>query len=291
MAEFNAIILECHGAIAVVRLNRVEKHNAISREMADELVRCLDALDANPDVRVIVLTGAGKKAFCAGADMAEAALGRYEGAASEAPPIEGGRDWAAQAAARLARVSKPVIAAVNGYAYDGGAIFALCCDIRVCSASARFRFVGASYGLVVGASLLPRAVGGPVAKELIFTARTVDAGEALRVGLANHVVPDADLERTVLEMAEAIAGNSPAAIAASKEVIDIATSTKDAARRERDHNVALRQSGDHAARFRQPPSASSSGTRDGRRHVPRGPEGLLGLAGTRRTIPAARLRA
>ncbi|RLC59620.1 MAG: hypothetical protein DRI30_00135 [Chloroflexi bacterium] len=250
MTDFRAIILEHHGATAVVRLNRVQKHNAISREMAGELVRCLDALDANPDVRVIVLTGAGEKAFCAGADMAEAALGRYEDAAGDAPPIEGGRDWAAQAAVRLIRASKPVIAAVNGYAYGGGAIFAVCCDIRICAESARFRFVGATYGLAVGASMLPRAVGGPMAKELIFTARVVDAGEALRIGLANHVVADADLERTVLEMAEQIAGNSAAAIAASKEVIDIATSTKDAARRELEHNLALRQSEDHVTRFR-----------------------------------------
>ncbi|MCH7484724.1 MAG: enoyl-CoA hydratase/isomerase family protein, partial [Chloroflexi bacterium] len=144
MSEFRAIILEYHGATAVVRLNRVEKHNAISREMADELVRCLDALDANPDVRVIVLTGAGDKAFCAGADMAEAALGRSTGT-SEPPPIAGGRDWAAQAAVRLVRVGKPLIAAVNGYAYGGGAIFAVCCDIRICAKSARFRFVGATY--------------------------------------------------------------------------------------------------------------------------------------------------
>ncbi len=243
MSEFKAIILENHGATAVVRLNRVEKHNAISREMADELVRCLDALDANPDVRVIVLTGAGDKAFCAGADMAEAALGtQAEG--------EERRDWAAQAAVRLVRARKPVIAAVNGYAYGGGAIFSVCCDIRICAESARFRFVGATYGLAVGASMLPRAVGGPMAKELIFTARIVDAEEALRIGLANHVVPDADLERTVLEMAEQIAGNSPSAIAASKEVIDIATSTKDAGRREFEHNVTLRQSEDHVARFR-----------------------------------------
>jgi enoyl-CoA hydratase/carnithine racemase len=249
MSEFKAIILEYHGATAVVRLNRVEKHNAISREMAEQLVRCLDALDANPDVRVIVLTGAGDRAFCAGADMAEAALGVPSSGPSGQPEGER-RDWAAQAAVRLVRAGKPVIAAVNGYAYGGGAIFAVCCDIRICAASARFRFVGTTYGLAVGASLLPRAVGGPMAKELIFTARIVDAAEALRIGLANHVVPDADLERTVLEMAEQIAGNSPAAIAASKEVIDIATSTKDAARRELEHNIALRQSEDHVSRFR-----------------------------------------
>jgi enoyl-CoA hydratase len=248
VSDFNALILEYHGPTAIVRLNRADKHNAISREMAEELVRCLDALDADPDVRVVVLTGAGDKAFCAGADMAEAALGRFEG--GEAPPIEGGRDWAAQAAVRLVRLRKPVIAAVNGYAYGGGAIFATCCDIRVCSDTARFRFVGASYGLAVGASMLPRVVGGPMAKELIFTARTVDADEALRIGLANRVVPLADLERTVLEMADQIAANSPAAIAASKDVIDTATSTKDAAKREAQYNAELRQGDEHRKLFR-----------------------------------------
>jgi enoyl-CoA hydratase/carnithine racemase len=250
MSDFKTLILEDHSRTAVVRLNRPEKHNAISRQMAEELVRCLEALDANPDVRVIILTGAGEKAFCAGADMGEAALGRYEGPGADAPPIEGGRDWAAQAAVRLLRARKPVIAAVNGYAYGGGAVFAIHCDIRICSENARFRFVGASYGLAVGASILPRIVGGPLAKELIFTARAIDADEALRIGLANHVVPLADLERTVLEMAEQIAANSPAAIAASKEVIDIATSAKDAGRAELAHNVELRKSDEHRERFR-----------------------------------------
>ncbi|HUF53179.1 MAG TPA: enoyl-CoA hydratase/isomerase family protein [Dehalococcoidia bacterium] len=249
MTDFTQLILEYHGPTAVVRLNRVEKHNAISRVMAEELVRCLEALDANPDVRVIVLTGAGDKAFCAGADMAEAALGQVpEG--EKSPSGEWRRDWAAQAAVRLLRASKPVIAAVNGYAYGGGAVFAINCDIRICSENARFRFVGASYGLAVGASVLPRIVGGAVAKELIFTARTIDADEAQRIGLANHVVPLTDLERTVLEMAEQIAANSPSAVAASKEVIDIATSTKDAAKAEFKHNVELRQSEEHLKRFR-----------------------------------------
>lgn len=250
MGDFKTIILERQSATAFIRLNRIEKHNAISREMAEELIRCLEAMDGDPDVSVIVLTGAGDKAFCAGADMGEAALGRYAGSAADSPPIEGGRDWAAQAAVRLLKASKPVIAAVNGYAYGGGAVFAIHCDIRICSETARFRFVGASYGLAVGASILPRIVGGPIAKELIFTARTIDAEEALRIGLANRVVPLDDLERTALEMADQIAANSPAAIAASKEVIDIATSAKDAGRSELAHNIKLRKSDDHRERFR-----------------------------------------
>lgn len=240
--SFNALILEYPAPrIALIRLNRPDKRNAINGEMSQELIECLDALDADDDVRVIILTGAGDRAFCAGADMGESVQRMLDGER---------RDAAAQAAMRLAQVRKPLIAAVNGYAYGGGAVFAINCDIRICSDTARFRFVGASYGLVVGASQLPRLVGAPAAKDMIFTARVVEAGEALRLGLANRVVPIAGLEDAVLEMAAAIAKNDPAAVAASKEVINIATSTKDAAMRELAHNLELRQSPEHRQRFR-----------------------------------------
>ncbi len=239
---YETLILDRDGHVAVIRLNRIDKHNAINAQMSRELIECLDAVESDDEVRVVVLTGAGEKAFCAGADMGEAVT---RGAGDS-----GGRNNAAQAAYRLARVRKPLIAAVNGYAYGGGAVFAVACDIRVCSDNTRFRFVGASYGLVVGASQLPRIVGAPMAKELVFTARVVDATEALRIGLANHVVSQADLERTVMEMAAAIAANSPAAVVASKEVIDIATSNRDAAKRELEHNIELRLSTEHRDRFR-----------------------------------------
>lgn len=236
----NAIILERDGPIATIRLNRPDKHNAINAEMSAELIACLDALEADDDVRVIVLTGAGEKAFCAGADMAEAI-----GTAGDSR-----RDAAAKAAIRLLRVKKPTIAAVNGYAYGGGAVFAIHCDIRVCSDAAKFRLVGATYGLVVGASQLPRIVGAPVAKELIFTARVVDADEAARIGLANRVVPHADLMAVVTEIAAAIAANSPTAVKASKEVIDLGTTIPEGGKREVEHNLELRRGDDHRERFR-----------------------------------------
>ncbi len=240
--SFEAIIHERDGPIAVIRLNRLEKHHAINSVMSRELIECLDALEADDDVRVIVLTGAGDKAFSAGADMSEAMARGTDG--------RGTNDSAAQAAMRLAQVRKPVIAAVNGYAYGGGAVFAIACDIRVASENARFRFVGASYGLSVGASQLPRLVGAAMAKELIFTARTVDAEEALRVGLVNSVVSSEDLAAVVTDMASAIAQNSPSAIKASKEVIDLATLNPEAVKREGEHNRALRSSDDHRERFR-----------------------------------------
>lgn len=237
---YNAIILERTGRFATIRLNRPDKHNAINAEMSAELIECLDALEAEDDVRVVVLTGAGEKAFCAGADMAEAV-----GTAGDSR-----RDAAARAAIRLLRVRKPTIAAVNGYAYGGGAVFAIHCDIRICSEAAKFRFVGATYGLVVGASQLPRIVGAPVAKELIFTARVVDADEAFRIGLANRVVPHAELGTAVSEIASAIAANSPTAVTASKEVIDVGTTIPESGKREMEHNLELRQGADHRERFR-----------------------------------------
>jgi enoyl-CoA hydratase len=236
----NALILDLDGHVATIRLNRPDKHNAINAEMSAELIECLDALEADDDVRVIVLTGAGEKAFCAGADMAEAV-----GTAGDSR-----RDAAARAAIRLLHVKKPTIAAVNGYAYGGGAVFAIHCDIRLCSDAAKFRFVGATYGLVVGASQLPRIVGPAVAKELLFTARVVDSGEALRIGLANRVVPHAELAAIANEMAAAIADNSPTAVLASKEVVDLATTLSEAGKREVEHNLELRQGEDHRERFR-----------------------------------------
>jgi len=238
---YNAIILERDGHTATISLNRPDKHNAINAEMSAELIECLDALEADDHARVIVLTGAGEKAFCAGADMAEAI-----GTSGDSR-----RDAAARAAIRLLRVKKPTIAAVNGYAYGGGAVFAINCDIRVCSENAKFRFVGATYGLVVGASRLPSIVGAPVAKDLILTARVVDSAEALRIGLANRVVPHGQLDAAAGEMAVAIAENSPASVMASKEVIDLATSSSAAGKRELEHNLELRQSDDHRERFRE----------------------------------------
>ncbi len=244
------ITLRRDGAVAVVTLNRPDKLNAISRQMSAELIECVDAVESDDGVRVIVLTGAGDKAFCAGADMGQAALG--DGAASDGEMFAGGdRDWAARAAVRLAKVKKPLIGAINGYAYGGGAVFAIACDIRICSDNAAFGFVGASYGLVVGASRLPALVGPALAKELIFTARTVDAEEAQRIGLANHVVPLSSLQDVVMEMAGRIAEQSQPAVLASKEVIDLATLDKDAARREYEWNLELRQSDEHRQRFRE----------------------------------------
>ena len=240
--EYESLIIEKTDAVGTVRLSRPEKHNALNAQLSQELIAALDALEADDDVNVIALTGAGEKAFCAGADMAEAVGGNGPDTSNVGAP--------AQAVARVLRTAKPIIAAVNGYAYGGGAVLAINCDIRIGSENAKFRFVGASYGLVVGAFQLPGIVGAPLAKELIFTARTIDAQEALRIGLLNHVVPLEKLEPAVMEMAAAIAANSRPAVMASKQVIDAATSNGEALRQEVEANQGLRKSDEHLQRFR-----------------------------------------
>jgi len=228
--------------VALVRLNRGDKHNAFNREMSSAFVRLLDRLEEDDGVRCVVLVGSGR-AFSAGADMTEA-LDALEGES-------GAGDGMAQAIFRLSRFPKPIIACVNGYAYGGGAYLAITCDIRIAADTASFRFPGAVYGLVVGGSQLPRIVGPAVAKELLFSGRVVDAEEAERVGLVNHVAPPGDALDRALELAHQIAANSPEAVRLTKEVVDRATEVDEGIRREIEANRELRQSAEHRRRFRE----------------------------------------
>ena len=242
--------------VAFVRMNREEKHNAFHRELSLALADTIDNLAEDDAIRCVVLTGVGK-AFSAGADMTEA-LASVE---------SGGRgDGMARAVVKVATLAKPIIAAINGYAFGGGAALAISCDIRIASERASFRFPGASYGLVVGGSQLPRIVGAPKAKELILTARVVDAGEAERMGLVNKVVPHEQLDDAAREMAREIAHQSPDAVRWSKAVIDAATTVQKGGDLEVEANRALRGSPDHLSRFREAtervaPEAGAEGER------------------------------
>jgi len=234
------LLYDLRDGVVFLRMNRTEKHNAFNRDLSLAVCEAIDAAEADDDVRVIVLTGAGK-AFCAGADMTEALASMDAGGRS---------DVMAQAVVRVARAAKPVIGAVNGYAFGGGAALACACDIRIASERASFRFPGASYGLVVGGSQLPRIVGAAKAKELIFTARVVEAEEAERIGLVNRVVPHDELDGAAWELARRIADQSPDAVRWSKAVIDAATTVEKGIELEIEANRALRGSPDHLSRFR-----------------------------------------
>jgi enoyl-CoA hydratase/carnithine racemase len=227
--------------VALVRFNRPEKRNAFNHALSAAVIRALDELEHDDDVRCVILTGAGK-AFSAGADMTEA-LDSIEG---------GGRgDGMAQAVLGVGRFPKPVIAAVNGPAFGGGAALAIACDIRIASPAASFRFPGAVYGLVVGGSQLPRLIGPARAKEILFTARVVEAAEAERIGLVNRITPAERLVPECIEMAALIASHSPGAVVWTKRVVDRATEVDAGIEAEIEANQRLRGSRDHVERFRE----------------------------------------
>ena len=228
------------GGVGLVRMQRPEKHNAFNREMAEHVHAAFGSLEADADIHCVVLTGTGR-AFFAVDDMNEAVAEIDE---------NGRNDGMAAAIARVSRFTKPLIGCINGAAYGGGALLAATCDVRIASDAAAFRFPGAIYGLVVGGAQLPRIIGPAYAKELLFTGRVVDATEALRIGLVNHVVPHDRVEAVAMEMAREIAANSPLALIATKEAVERATEVDEGQRREIEWNRSLRASPEHHERFR-----------------------------------------
>ena len=239
--------------VAFVRMNREEKHNAFHRELSLAVSDTMDNLEADDEVRCIVLTGVGK-AFSAGADMTEA-LASFE---------SGGRGGGmARAVVQVAALTTPTVAPRTRPAVRWGAAAAPSSDLRRAPHPAGFRFPGASYGLVVGGSQLPRIVGGPKAKELILTARVIDAQEAERIGLVNQLVPHGQLEDAAWKMAREIAKQSPAAVRWSKAVIDAATTVEKGGALEIEANRELRGSPDHISRFRAATHRVAGGGQEG----------------------------
>ncbi|HEX8969731.1 MAG TPA: enoyl-CoA hydratase/isomerase family protein [Chloroflexota bacterium] len=234
------VLMEKRDRVGLVTLNRPEKLNALSSELVNQLEQALEALDADDDVGAIVITGAGERAFSAGGDMAEqvAAL-----EASTAMPR-------VSASAVVQATRKPTIAAIRGYCFGGGALLAIHCDIRIGGDTARLKFHGATYGRAPGAAVLPRIIGEARAKELLFTGDEVSADEALRIGLLNHVVPADQVVEVAVAMAGRIAANSPRAIAALKEIIDLAVPVDAALEREHEVNREIGHTPDSATRFR-----------------------------------------
>ncbi|MGQ9696049.1 MAG: enoyl-CoA hydratase-related protein [Thermodesulfobacteriota bacterium] len=216
-----AIIYEKKGRIAMITINRPEAMNAIDPETSEELGKAwLDFRD-DPNLWVAILTGAGDKAFSAGADLKKmipflATLSPFERKEREDKfPGFGG-------ITRNLNIWKPMIAAINGFCLAGGLEMALACDLRVAAEHATFGLVEVSRGIIPGAGgtqRLPRMI--PVAKalEMILMAKRIDAQEALRLGLVNKVVPAPEVMPTAMQMAEAILENAPLAVRAAKEAI------------------------------------------------------------------------
>ncbi|MGE3541951.1 MAG: enoyl-CoA hydratase-related protein [Candidatus Tectimicrobiota bacterium] len=203
------------GYVVTVEMHRPEALNAMNTAMGQELQQCFEAFFWDKQTRVVVLTGAGTKAFCVGGDLKE-----RQGMTDEA-----WRDQHVifeQAAWRVLHCPQPVIAAVEGFAMGGGCELAVLADFVVASDTAVFAVPEVTRGIfpgIGGTQLLPRIVGAPFAKEMIFTGRRVPAAEAKTVGLINHLVPAGEAHARALEIATTIAQNGPVAVRQAKKAI------------------------------------------------------------------------
>lgn len=211
---YQNIILEKDGYVARIILNRPDRLNALNPDLMMELERALEEVQNDKDVRVLVITGAGK-AFSAGADVT---------VMKDATPLQA-RSFSQlgqRVLMKLENLEIPVIAAINGYALGGGCEIALACDIRIASEKAQLGQPEINLGIIPGwggCIRLPRIVGSAKALEIILTGDRISAQEALQVGLVNMVVPEDQLEKAVKELADKLAGKPPVAVKLAKSVV------------------------------------------------------------------------
>ena len=221
--DYETITLQRRGHVAILTLNRPDRLNAINRTMMDETPRAVAALKADDEVRVVVVTGAGK-GFCAGADL----MGAGPVATGKAP-VQVSQDerldemgWVGRWATMWATLDKPVVGAINGVAAGAGMSTALACDVRIGSENARFKSVFIERSLSPDSGLsffLPRVVGYAAAADLIFTSRAVGADEAKALGLLNRVVPADQLLDQAVAYADEMTRWPPLALRSSKRVL------------------------------------------------------------------------
>jgi enoyl-CoA hydratase len=210
-----SIDLAVSNAIATVTINNPERLNALDEEHLGDLLTTFRSLAKTPTVRAVILTGAGDRAFVAGANI------KRMSTMSPDEALEFGR-LGHSVALEIERLPQPVIAAINGFALGGGCELSLACDIRICSTKAIFAQPEVGLGIPPGwggTQRLSRLVGTGMAAELIYTGRRIKADEALRIGLVNAVHEPENLSNAALELAHAIAANSPFAVRASKRLI------------------------------------------------------------------------
>jgi enoyl-CoA hydratase/carnithine racemase len=201
--------------IATLKLNRPDVLNAISRGLASDLRQACMELAPRDDVWAVVVTGAGDRAFCAGADLRERRRLTAAERAEHTRLIEA-------AAEALAALPMPTVAGIRGYALAGGAELAIACDLRVAARDATFGFPEVKVGIFPGAGgalRLPRIVGSGAARDLLFTGRQVSAEEAFRLGLVDRLVAPHDVQATALDLATEIAGNAPLAVRGVKRAL------------------------------------------------------------------------
>ena len=215
---YETLLFEKRGRVGIITINRPDKRNALNIKTREEGAALLDELRNDDSVGVVVITGAGDKAFIAGADIAEFA-GRT---ASMQRDVMTGRSLFTA----IDSFPKPVIAMVNGYCLGGGCELALACDIRIASESASFGQPEINLGIIPGGGgtqRLTRLVGEGKAMELILTGEIIDARTAFSIGLVNHVVPADQLETKTLEIANRIAEKGPISVRMAKEAVKLAS--------------------------------------------------------------------
>ena len=212
---YKTLLYEKKDNIGVLTINRPDKLNALSNELIEELGMLLDDVEADTELRVLIITGAGEKAFVAGADIQElvsrdAVIGRRISRARQA------------VFSRIENLPIPAIAAVNGYALGGGLELALACSIRICSERAQFGAPEVKLGIIPGdggTQRLPRLIGLGRAMEMILTGDFIDAAEAYRIGLVNRITSHEGLMENTLELAKKIAARPPLAVQYAKEAV------------------------------------------------------------------------
>lgn len=222
------VISRKDGAVGWMIFNNPERHNAISLEMWETALEIMAEFGADSGVRVMVVSGAGGKAFASGADIS-----KFKDERQEAAALARYQATTQQAYSALQAMTIPTIAMIRGYCIGGGTAAAICCDLRVCSENARFGIPAARLGLGYGlgrAQPLVDLVGPAYAKEMFFTGRQFDAREAEKMGLVNRVVADDALESTIDEMTRTIAANAPLTVRCAKLVVGEAL--KDVAERD-----------------------------------------------------------
>ena len=210
------VLLEKKDHIAISTINRPKALNALNSEVLTDLNELVDLVEADSDIYALILTGSGEKAFVAGADIGEMSTLTKEG--GEAFGKKGNDVFR-----RLETLPIPTIAAVNGYALGGGCELSMACDIRLCADTAVFGQPEAGLGITPGfggTQRLARLIGPGMAKQLIYTARNINAEEALRVGLVNAIYPASELMAAAEKLASTIAANAPIAVRACKKAIN-----------------------------------------------------------------------
>jgi enoyl-CoA hydratase len=211
---YEHILVDVEDGAAILTLNRPEKLNAMNRRLQQELHHAVKQAEADAAIGCIVITGAGERAFSAGGDI-------HEQLSDDAQYSDEELDAKRQrrGSYEISASSKPTIGMMNGIAYGGAAVLASSLDMRVGCEGTRFRFLAAAYGRINSTWTLPNQVGWPIAKELLFTARIVEAEEAYRIGLLNHLVPRVELRAKTMELAKMIAANHRGAVMGIKALM------------------------------------------------------------------------